>query len=247
VLRSAVARVAEPNERPAVRRGPPSGVRPAVRRGRSPALWRGRSPALWRGPSVALWRGPSVAGGREARRGLSADGIRGGRREPSPGSPSRPASPPLVPAWRPGRPVRVSCPARLVRASCPARLDAGRPRPWLAGPLVPRLLFADPLVPVGQAPLLGAFAVPEGVRAVFGVLGIPPPLRPPPPLASGPLGVLRPSATPTNLQHLPTTVFHAKVPDKRRGPLDLIGSDPLQTCPAASYSPTRSPTQYHRR
>jgi hypothetical protein len=36
-------------------------------------------------------------------------------------------------------------------------------------------------------------------------------------------------------------------PDKRRGPLDLIGSDPLQACPAASYSPTRSPAQYHRR
>jgi hypothetical protein len=46
----------------------------------------------------------------------------------------------------------------------------------------------------------------------------------------------------TNLQHLPP-----QYPDKRRGPLDHIGSDPLQTCPAASYSPTRSPAQYHRR
>ena len=36
-------------------------------------------------------------------------------------------------------------------------------------------------------------------------------------------------------------------PDKRRGPLNLIGSDPLQACPAVSYSPTRSPAQYHRR
>jgi hypothetical protein len=45
-----------------------------------------------------------------------------------------------------------------------------------------------------------------------------------------------------NLQRLPQ-----QYPGKRRGPLNLIGSDPLQACPAASYSPTRSPTQYHRR
>jgi hypothetical protein len=61
-----------------------------------------------------------------------------------------------------------------------------------------------------------------------------------PPLAPLPLGVPGPSATLTNLQT-------QDYPDKRRGPLDHIGSDPLQTCPAASYSPTRSPAQYHRR
>ena len=61
-----------------------------------------------------------------------------------------------------------------------------------------------------------------------------------PPLAPWPLGVPGPSATLTNLQT-------QDYPDKRRGPLDHIGSDPLQTCPAASYSPTRSPAQYHRR
>ena len=61
-----------------------------------------------------------------------------------------------------------------------------------------------------------------------------------PPLAPLPLGVPGPSATLTNLQT-------QDYPDKRRGPLNHIGSDPLQTCPAASYSPTRSPAQYHRR
>ena len=44
-----------------------------------------------------------------------------------------------------------------------------------------------------------------------------------------------------------STSSYQHYPDKRRGPLDHIGSDPLQTCPAASYSPTRSPAQYHRR
>ena len=79
-------------------------------------------------------------------------------------------------------------------------------------------------------PLLAPAGLPP--REVFGF----------PPLAPRPLGVSRPSATPTNLQHLPPPY-----PDKRRGPLDLIGSDPLHVCPAASYSPTRSPAQYHRR
>ena len=77
-------------------------------------------------------------------------------------------------------------------------------------------------------PLLAPAVLPP--REVFGF----------PPLAPLPPGVSGPSATLTNLQT-------QDYPDKRRGPLDHIGSDPLQTCPAASYSPTRSPAQYHRR
>ena len=109
----------------------------------------------------------------------------------------------------------------------------GRPAPAVArGPAGP----GRPRTPRG----LRGLRAPEAARPVFAIPR-PPPV-PPPPLDPRPLGVPRPSATQTNLQHLPP-----QYPDKRRGPLDLIGSDPLQACPAASYSPTRSPAQYHRR
>ena len=44
-----------------------------------------------------------------------------------------------------------------------------------------------------------------------------------------------------------SNVCPLQYPDKRRGSLNHNGSDPLQACPATSYSPTRSPSQYHRR
>jgi hypothetical protein len=191
-----------------------------VRRGPSPPEVRGGR--RWPSPSDVRGarRWPSPLGVRGARRWPSPLGVRGAR-VPSPVALSRPA------------------PARPVRGCCPAEPDAGRPRPRLVDPLVPADLgLADlGLLPGFSAPF------PEVARGAFGV---PLPARPPllralPP-APRSLGVPRPSATATNLQHLPP-----QYPDKRRGPLDHIGSDPLQACPAASYSPTRSPAQYHRR
>jgi hypothetical protein len=264
-VRLAVRRGPSAADGRAVRRGPSAGVRLAVRRGPSAgvrlAVRRGPSAgvrlAVRRGPSagvrLAVRRGPSDAAGRAVRRvpspaeerlavrvpasprdavrpcarspgdvlvvrrGPSAAGVRGARRALSPVAPSRPVLP------------------RPLRGSGPERPDAERPRLWLA----------DPLVPAGRGLLPGFLApwpVPEVARAVFGVPSPAPPLLRPPPLVPRPLGVPRPSATLTNLQHLPP-----QYPDKRRGPLNLIGSDPLQACPAASYSPTRSPAQYHRR
>jgi hypothetical protein len=220
--------------------------RPAV------ALARGRlfsAPAARSGEDVrGVRRGPSPPGVRGARRWPSPPGVRGARRWPSPPGvlgarrwPSPPGvrgarapSPVALSRPAPGRPVRGCCRARPVRGCCPAEPDAGRPRPRLVDPLVPADLGLFPGCPM---------PFPEVVREAFGT---PLPERPPllraPPLAPRSLGAPRPSATATNLQHLPP-----QYPDKRRGPLDHIGSDPLQACPAASYSPTRSPAQYHRR
>ena len=272
-----VPRAAEPNDRPAVLLVPPVVGRLAVRRAPSvadgravrwaPAAACGR--AVRRAPSAVCGRvvrrapsltggravrrvSPSLAGGRVVRRAPSLAGGRAVRRVPpspraavSPRARSRGdvrvvrrgPSPPAVRGARRGpSPVVLSLPvpARPLRGCCLARPDAGRPRPWLVDLLVPADVGLLPGFPV---------PVPEEARDVF---GIPPPARPPllrpPPLVSRPLGAPRPSATPTNLQHLPP-----RYPDKRRGPLDHIGSDPLQSCPAASYSPTRSPAQYHRR
>jgi hypothetical protein len=263
--RPEVRRAPSPNDRPTPGRDPSRAGGRAVRRAPSAAAGRAvPSGAAGR----AGRRAPSLAAGRDARRvpsppravvsplarsgddvrvvrrGPPSAGVRGARRAPSGAAPSRPVlsrpvlsrpvlSRPVVSWPARSRPVpRRSPPPRPVRCSCPARPAAVRPRPYAVVPLVPP-------VPVGRG-RLGLFAVPDVVRAVFG-MPRPPPVRPLPP-APRPLGVPRSSATPTNLQHpLP------QYPDKRRGPLDHIGSDPLQACPAASYSPTRSPAQYHRR
>jgi hypothetical protein len=45
---------------------------------------------------------------------------------------------------------------------------------------------------------------------------------------------------------LPTSSFNT-TQTSEEGRSTVSGSDPLQACPAASYSPTRSPAQYHRR
>jgi hypothetical protein len=184
---------------------------------------------------------------RLVRRGPSPSGVRGARRWPSPlgvRAPRRWPSPPDVRGARVPSPVALSRPAparpaRPARGCCPAEPDAGRPRPRLVDALVPADLG---LADLGLLPGFPA-SFPEVAR---GAVGVPRPARPPllralPP-APRSLGVPRPSATATNLQHLPP-----QYPDKRREPLDHIGSDPLQACPAASYSPTRSPAQYHRR
>ena len=196
-----------------VRRGPSPVDGRVVRGLQSPAGGRGprRSPSPPEGrPEREL---PPAAGGRAARRyspvppgaesrtrpgaddrrGLSVAGGREVRCERSPAAPSRPA-PSRAAAPRSGR---ESCPSRLVRGSGLSHLGAGRPRPEAAGP---------PL-PAGRGLQRGAFAAPEAGRPVFGV---PPPvrvplLRPPVPTPRS-LGISRPSATPTNLQHLPTTV-----------------------------------------
>ena len=229
-----VPRVPEPNDPPAVLLVRPVVGRLAVLRvpsaaeGRaarlSPAAARGRA-VRWVVPSPRAAVSPRARSGedvRVVRRGPSPLGVRGARRGPSLVAPSRPA------------------PVRPVRGCCPERPDADRPR--LVDPLVPADLglFPEFLAPVPEEFLA---PVPVVARDVFGIpLPARPPLLRPPPLVPRPLGVPRPSATLTNLQHLPP-----QYPDKRRGSLDHIGSDPLQACPAASYSPTRSPAQYHRR
>ena len=228
-------------------------------RGRSPAAARSASRAppaegrsFWRGCS-SLWR---VARSRTR----SGDVVRGPRRGRSTAErcesrrvPSPPASldAPCLPdafAGLAGRRGPSAPSARLLVASRPAPPAAGLPRSWPADPPDGRGLRAGAfeLLPTPEA-VRPAFVPPLGppparpFRPSRSVFGLPPPGRPP--LALRPCGVPRPSATQTNLQHLATTQY----PDKRRGPLDLIGSDPLQACPAASYSPTRSPAQYHRR
>jgi hypothetical protein len=189
-------------------------------------------------------RVPSPLGVRGARRWPSPLGVRGARRWPSPlgvrGARRWPSPPDVrgAPVPSPAAPSRPA-PARPVRGCCPAEPDAGRPRPRFVDPLVPADLG---LADLGFLPGFPA-PFPEVARGAFGVPlpAWPPLLRALPP-APRSLGVPRPSATATNLQHLPP-----QYPDKQRGPLDHIGSDPLQACPAASYSPTRSPAQYHRR
>ena len=160
---------------------------------------------------------------RPLSRGPSPAAARDVRRVPSP---VRAAG--LRRAWFPsGRAplaagVRALPPAGfLVVARGPSADETGFPRP-------PVRRTPPPTVPVRR--LRPAPPAPLAPRGVFGF----------PPLAPLPLGVPGPSATLTNLQP-------QHYPDKRRGPLNHIGSDPLQTCPAASYSPTRSPAQYHRR
>ena len=248
--RPEVRRAPSPNDRPAA--GRPSSRAGGRAARRTPSAEGGR--AVRRAPPAAVPRVPSVAGGRAVRRVSSEAADRTARRAPSTAGERdvrRVSLPPRVvvdPRARSGEEVRVvrrgpslagvrglrrapslGAPSRPVCGSWP-RPTAVRPRPELP----------EALVPVGRGLLRGVFDVPAAARAVFGTPR-PPPVRPPP-LAPRPLGVSRPSATPTNLQHLPPPY-----PDKRRGPLDLIGSDPLHVCPAASYSPTRSPAQYHRR
>ena len=252
---------------------PPVVGRVVVRRAPSAADGRAVRCSPWADCERVVRRAPSLAGGRDVRRvspspraavsararsgedarvvrrGPSPPGVRGARRWPSPlgvRGPRRWPSPPDVRGARVPSPVALSrpAPARPVRGCCPAEPDAGRPRPRLVDPLVPADFgLADfGLADLGLLPGIPA-PFPEVARGAFGVpLPVRPPLLRALPPAPRSLGVPRPSATATNLQHLPP-----QYPDKRRGPLDHIGSDPLQACPAASYSPTRSPAQYHRR
>jgi hypothetical protein len=224
--RPEVRRAPSPNDRPAAGRDPSRAAGRAVRRAPSAAAGRalpsgasgragrralslvtGRdarqvpsprravvSPRARSGDDVrVVRRGPLAAGARGARRALSSAAALS-RPVASRSVLSRPApsravlSRPVVSWPAPSRPVpRRSPPPRSVRGSCPARVADVRPRPYAV----------VPLVPVGRG-RLGLFAVPDVVRAVFG-MPRPPPVRPPP--APRPLGVSRPSATPTNLQH----------------------------------------------
>jgi len=55
-----------------------------------------------------------------------------------------------------------------------------------------------------------------------------------------------PWVSPVPQPRLPASSFHTTQASEE-GRSTVSGSDPLQACPAASYSPTRSPAQYHRR
>ena len=212
--RSAVERGRSPAERG---RSPAERGRSPAERGRSPAE-RGRSPCE-RGRSAAerglspRERAPS-AEDRAVPRGLSAPGpaarprawpgdevrfpgpppsaadVRAPRRGPSPTAPRD--VPGLTGAFAGFAVRRWPSPAPSARP-----LPVSRPAP--RGADLPRPRSADSPDGRGRLPEVLEFAwVPEAVRPVFG-------LRPParPPLALSPRGAPRPSATSTNLQHLP--------------------------------------------
>ena len=263
-----VPRVPAPNDRPDVRLVPSAAGRPAVRR--APSL--DDRPAAGRAPSRAggraVRRAPSAEGGRARSPSSVGSGPpgsfgRGRPRGPAVSYPLRAdatfaGSPQHRGPWStlargpgrcPGRPARSisgRCPGATPGAVARCAIAAGaaatgaRFLPGASGGRPAPAVAADPLVPAGRGLLgvLGVFAAPAVARPVFGYRGRRRYDRRRLPLGSSAFRVLRPRSSTSSLQHYP---------DKRRGPLNHIGSDPLQACPAASYSPTRSPAQYHRR
>ena len=181
---------------------------------------------------------PRVPLGRGApeRRGLSPERAAGSRRSaeaPRPRSsrrsPRRSSSFQRSPGARLSRSVYRRVPPP-VREAPESREPVRRGPSWPPRPAFPvRVVLPDRLVPrappeEGRPPVLGL-----APRGAF--------LSPPPPLPDVP----GPSDTLTYLQH-------QHYPDiAKRAARPLGGAALFVACPAASYSPTRSPSQYHRR
>ena len=196
---------------------------------------------------------------REAQRGVErfqVGRVAGPRRGADPGVPSLacPGAPRRTPRSPP--PVRRSW-AEPVRPPWVAPRDAVPPRP--PEPLVvlvpraaePPVVFV-PRDVLGFPPLAPRPLGVPGPSATFTNLQLqhyaPPKVR----VTQAPSPVLAADTAPAPRAGLKArtrepVLDSAHGPDKRRGPLNHVGSDPLQACPAASYSPTRSPAQYHRR